>query len=251
MIVENSRPRPMTGKLTFNRPMIARFNVLLVEDDDEMRNALVSQLTLHKDFETTEASNGAAALEAVSERHFDIVLLDIGLPDMDGRDVCRLIRREGIHVPVIMLTGLESDADVILGLDSGANDYVIKPFKMEVLLARIRAHLRQHEASEDALFILGPYTFRPSARLLTDKETSKEVTLSEKECAILKCLCRAGETAVGRDTLYSEVWDHAVPLSTHTLQTHVYRLRQKIERDPTNPKILLSEPGGYRVVRSG
>ena len=229
--------------------MIPRFNVLLVEDDDEMRGALVNQLALQEEFETTEAVNGAAALESVSERHFNLVLLDIGLPDMDGRDVCRLIRRKGIHVPVILLTGMESDADVILGLDSGANDCVTKPFKMGILMARIRAHLRQHEASEDASFVLGHYSFKPSTRVLEDRETGKEVLLSDKETAILKFLYRAGETMVECDTLYSEVWSHAVPLSTHTLQTHIYRLRQKIERDPANPEILISESGGYRVVR--
>lgn len=229
--------------------MAARINILLVDDDDGMREALVAQLALHEDFETAEAYDGATALEMVSDQNFDMVLLDIGLPDMDGRDVCRLIRRKGIHIPVILLTGMESDADVILGLDSGANDYVVKPFKMGVLLARIRAHLRQHEASEDASFVLGPYTFRPSARLLVEKETQREVSLSDKECAILKFLYRAGETAVGCDTLYSEVWDHAAPLATHTLQTHIYRLRQKIERNPSNPEILVSEGGGYRVIR--
>lgn len=239
----------MTGKLTFKFSMTARSQVLLVEDDGEMRKALVGQLLLHEDFETTEASSGAAALGVVGERPFDIVLLDIGLPDMDGRDVCRLIRRKGIHVPIIMLTGLEGDADEILGLDSGANDYVMKPFKLGVLLARMRAHLRQHQASEDASFVLGPYTFRPSAHLLIDRETRKEVALSEKESAILRFLYRAGEKAVGCDTLYSEVWDHAVPLATHTLQTHIYRLRQKIELDPANPEILISEAGGYRMVR--
>lgn len=187
----------MTGKLTFNVSMTARSQVLLVEDDGEMRKALVGQLLLHEDFETTEAISGAAALGAVGKRPFDIVLLDIGLPDMDGRDVCRLIRRKGIHVPIIMLTGLEGDADEILGLDSGANDYVIKPYKLGVLLARMRAHLRQHEASEDASFVLGPYTFRPSAHLLIDRETSKEVALSEKESAILRFLYRAGEKRSG------------------------------------------------------
>ena len=249
MTVAMSQPLLGTGKTTDPSHMAARINVLLIEDDDDMRAALVTQLALHEDFDTTEVSNGAAALEAVSERHFDVVLLDVGLPDMDGRDVCRLIRRKGIHVPVIMLTGMQSDADVILGLDSGANDYVTKPFKMGVLLARIRAHLRQHEASEDASFVLGPYTFRPSARLLTDSQNDREVSLSDKECAILKFLYRAGDTAVGCDTLYSEIWDHAAPLATHTLQTHIYRLRQKIERDPANPEILISEAGGYRVVR--
>ncbi len=249
MSLSNSGMLPMRGKLTFDVSMNARSQVLLVEDDGEMRKALVGQLLLHEDFETTEAISGAAALGAVGERPFDIVLLDIGLPDMDGRDVCRLIRRKGIHIPIIMLTGLEGDADEILGLDSGANDYVIKPFKLGVLLARMRAHLRQHEASEDASFVLGPYTFRPSAHLLIDRETSKEVALSEKESAILRFLYRAGEKVVGCDTLYSEVWDHAVPLTTHTLQTHIYRLRQKIEIDPANPEILISEAGGYRMVR--
>jgi len=148
-----------------------------------------------------------------------------------------------------LLTGMESDADVILGLDSGANDCVTKPFKMGILMARIRAHLRQHEASEDASFVLGHYSFKPSTRVLEDRETGKEVLLSDKETAILKFLYRAGETMVECDTLYSEVWSHAVPLSTHTLQTHIYRLRQKIERDPANPEILISESGGYRVVR--
>jgi DNA-binding response OmpR family regulator len=229
--------------------MTPRFNVLLVEDDDEIRNALTNQLALQEEFETTEAVDGATALEAVNERHFNIVLLDIGLPDMDERDVCRLIRRKGIHVPVIMLTGMESDADMILGLDSGANDYITKPFKMGVLLARIRAHLRQHEASEDASFALAHYTFTPASRLLKDKETGKEIVLSDKESAILKFLYRAGDTPVDCDKLYSEVWSHAVSLSTHTLQTHVYRLRQKIERNPAHPEILLSEAGGYRVVR--
>ena len=131
-----------------------------------MHRALVSQLALHEDFETTEATDGAEALDYVGKRQFNIVLLDVRLPDMDGRDVCRLIRRKGIHLPVILLTGMESDADVILGLDSGANDYVTKPFKMGVLLARIRTHLRQHEASEDASFVLGHYNIQaggPSA----------------------------------------------------------------------------------------
>lgn len=228
---------------------VARVSVLLVEDDEEMRDTLISQLALHEDFDVSTASEGARALEIVGTRHFDVILLDVGLPDMDGRDVCRLMRRKGVHTPIIMLTGMQSDADVILGLDSGANDYVVKPFRMGVLLARIRAHLRQHEASEDASFSLGPYTFKPSSRLLVNKETGKDLSLSDKECSILKFLYRAGDTVVSCDTLYTEIWDHSAPLATHTLQTHIYRLRQKIEGDPGNPKILISEGGGYRVIR--
>lgn len=249
MSVLNPQPVSSRRQHLYWGQTVTRVSIFLVEDEEEMRDALSSQLTLHEDFDITEAEDGAHALEIVGQRHFDVILLDVGLPDMDGRDVCRLMRRKGIHAPIIMLTGMQSDADVILGLDSGANDYVVKPFRMGVLLARIRAHLRQHEASEDASFSLGPYTFKPSSRMLVNRETSKELSLSDKECSILKFLYRAGDTVVSCDTLYSEIWDHAAPLATHTLQTHIYRLRQKIEADPGNPKILISEGGGYRVVR--
>jgi len=229
--------------------MSAKKKILLIDDDEPLREALREQFELHEDFEAADAGTGQAGLEMAKEGEPDLIILDVGLPDFDGREVCKMMRKSNVKCPIIMLTGADTEADTILGLDSGANDYVIKPFKMGVLLARIRAHLRQHEASEDASFVMGPYTFRPSTRLLRNPATSKEVTLSDKECAILKFLYRAGDTAVGCDTLYSEVWDHAVPLSTHTLQTHIYRLRQKIERDPADPEILMSEAGGYRVVR--
>ncbi len=229
--------------------MTAQIKVLLVDDDEAMRATLAEQLALHEDFQTVTAGNGAEALERVSGEHFDVILLDVGLPDMDGRDVCRLIRRKGVHTPVIMLTALDSDADIILGLDSGANDYLAKPFRLGVLLARVRAQLRQHEASEDAAFIVGPYSFRPGARLMIHNETQKQIALSDKECAILKHLYRAGDTVVGSEALYGEIWGHSAPLATHTLQTHIYRLRQKIEPEPGRPRILVSEAGGYRVVR--
>ena len=229
--------------------MTAQIKVLLVDDDDALRATLAEQLALHEDFRTTSAGDGAGALECVSGGHFDVILLDVGLPDMDGRDVCRLIRRKGVHTPIIMLTALESDADIILGLDSGANDYLAKPFRLGVLLARIRAQIRQHETNEDAAFIVGPYSFRPGARLMTHNETQKQISLSDKECAILKHLYRASDTVVGCEALYGEIWGHALPLATHTLQTHIYRLRQKIEPEPGKPRILISEAGGYRVVR--
>lgn len=229
--------------------MSALTKVLLAEDDDAMRESLIDQLALQEDFETVGAATGAEALKLAGDCHFDIILLDVGLPDMDGRDVCRLLRRKGVFAPIIMLTGMNSDADIILGLDSGANDYITKPFKMGVLLARLRAHLRQHEASEDASFKLGPYLFKPAARQLIQTKTKREIGLSDKECAILKHLYRVGDAVVSCEALYSNVWEHAAPLATHTLQTHIYRLRQKIEPDPANPQIILSEGGGYRVAR--
>lgn len=222
--------------------------LLLVDDDEALRQSLAEQLGLYEEFATTEAATGARAIELAKAEPFDAILLDVGLPDLDGREVCRLLRRAGVTVPIVMLTGAGTDADTVLGLDSGANDYVTKPFRLQVLLARLRAHLRQHEQSEDAVFTIGPYSFRPSAKLLLDEARNRKVRLTEKETAILKYLYRAGDRAVGRDTLLGEVWGYNAGVTTHTLETHVYRLRQKIERDPSAAEILVTEPGGYRLV---
>ena len=224
-----------------DRPAGGR-RLLLIDDDKALRQSLVEQLRLVEDFECREA-----ALDIVANERFDAVLLDIGLPDMDGREVCRLLRRAGVSAPIIMLTGADTDSDTILGLDSGANDYITKPFRMGVLLARLRAQLRQHEQSEDAVFNIGPYSFRPSTKLLVDAANKKKIRLTEKETAILKYLYRAGARTIGRDTLLGEVWGYNAGVTTHTLETHVYRLRQKIERDPSQAEILVTEPGGYRL----
>ncbi len=222
--------------------------ILLVDDDEALRQSLGEQLRLHEEFLTVEVDCGSTALEATKQEYFDAILLDVGLPDMDGREVCRLLRRNGVKSPIIMLTAHQSDADQILGLDSGANDYVAKPFRLSVLLARLRAQLRQHEQSEDAVFTIGAYTFRPSAKILIHSETKKKVRLTEKETSILKYLYRSGSTVVGRDTLLGEVWGYNAGVTTHTLETHVYRLRQKIEDDPSNAELLVTEPGGYRLA---
>jgi len=229
--------------------MVNGKSLLLVDDDDGLREALRDQLQLHEEFAIQEAASGAAALEIATDSNHDLLILDVGLPDMDGREVCRLMRRAGVNAPIIMLTGADTEADTILGLDSGANDYVTKPFKLGVLLARIRAQLRQHERSEDAIFNIGPYSFRPSAKMLIDPENGdRKIRLTEKETAILKYLFRAGEKVIGRDVLLNEVWGYNSGVTTHTLETHVYRLRQKIERDPSNAELLVTEPGGYRLA---
>jgi len=222
--------------------------ILMVDDDEALRTSLAEQLQLHEEFETVTAGTASEALEAIKQGHFDVVLLDVGLPDMDGRECCRLMRRGGLKAPVIMLTAHDTDADTILGLDAGANDYITKPFRLGVLLARMRVQLRQHEQSEDAVFSVGPYTFSPSAKLLVDDDHNRKVRLTEKETSILKYLYRAGEKPVGRDQLLDEVWGYNAGVTTHTLETHVYRLRQKIERDPSQAEILVTEPGGYRLI---
>ncbi|MCP5370484.1 MAG: response regulator transcription factor [Hyphomicrobiales bacterium] len=222
--------------------------VLFVDDDDPLREMLSEQLELHEEFATTTAATAAEALELSKQDYFDIIILDVGLPDMDGREVCRLMRRAGVKSPIIMLTGADTDADTILGLDAGANDYITKPFKLGVLLARLRAHIRQHERSDDAVFTIGPYTFQPSAKLMIDNANqNRKVRLTDKEAAILKYLYRCGDRVISRDVLLDEVWGYNAGVTTHTLETHVYRLRQKIEKDPSNAQILVTEQGGYRL----
>ncbi len=221
--------------------------ILLVDDDEALLQMLGEQLQLYEEFTTTGTGTGNEALKLAKSDYFDVILLDVGLPDMDGREVCRLMRRNGVKSPIIMLTAADTDSDTILGLDAGANDYVIKPFRIGVLLARLRAHIRQHERSDDAIFTIGPYTFQPGAKLLLDDETNKKVRLTDKETAILKYLYRSGDRVVGRDVLLDEVWGYNAGVTTHTLETHVYRLRQKIEQDPSKAEILLTEPGGYRL----
>ena len=209
--------------------------------------SLSEQLTLHEEFDTLLAATASEGLKFARSGHVDLVLLDVGLPDLDGREACKLLRRGGFKGPIVMLTAQVSDSDTILGLESGANDYVTKPFKLGVLLARLRAQLRQHEQSEDAVFTIGPYTFKPAAKLLLDSGGSK-IRLTEKETSILKYLYRAGERVVTRDVLLHEVWGYNAGVTTHTLETHIYRLRQKIEKDPSQAELLITETGGYKLV---
>ena len=221
--------------------------ILLVDDDADLREALAEQFELHEGFRIEHASTANEGIRKAESARADLIILDVDLPDMDGRDACKLMRKHGIAAPVVMLTGQVTDADAILGLDSGANDYVLKPFKFSLLLARVRAHLRTFEQSEDATFRLGPYEFRPAAKLLID-EKERKIRLTEKETNILKYLYRANDAVVPRDILLHEVWGYNAGVTTHTLETHIYRLRQKIEPDPTSARILVTEPGGYRLV---
>jgi DNA-binding response OmpR family regulator len=221
--------------------------ILIVDDDADMRDALVEQLALHAEFEAVAAENGTKGVQAAKAGHVDLVIMDVGLPDVDGREAVRILRKNGFKAPIIMLTGHDTDSDTILGLEAGANDYVSKPFRFAVLLARIRAQLRQHEASEDAVFNIGPYTFRPSSKLLLNPKGSK-VRLTEKETSILRYLYRAGQRPVSRETLLQEVWGYNSGVTTHTLETHIYRLRQKIEKDAAAPTILVTEARGYKLV---
>ena len=228
------------------QPMPTPKTILIIDDDDDLREALAEQLNLHEEFKTQQAATATDGVRMGREIRADLILLDVDLPDMDGREACRLLRKDGVSTPIIMLTAQSADADAILGLDAGANDYVTKPFRFAVLLARIRAHLRSHEQSEDAVFSIGPYEFRPAAKVLMDTK-GKKIRLTEKETNILKYLYRAGAKPVSREELLTEVWGYNAGVTTHTLETHIYRLRQKIEPEPGQARLLLTDAGGYRL----
>ena len=221
--------------------------ILIVDDDSDLRQALTEQLALHVEFRVSEAADVASAVASVEATPPDLIIMDVGLPDMDGREAVRVLRSGGFKRPIIMLTARDSDADTVIGLESGANDYVSKPFRFAVLLARIRVQLRQHEASEDAEFQIGPYVFRPATKNLVDSKGGK-LRLTEKEAAILRFLHRAERQAVPRETLLRDVWGYNANVTTHTLETHIYRLRQKIEDDPTDARLLVTDAGGYKLL---
>ena len=227
--------------------------ILIIDDDRALRATLVEQLAVDGEFTATEAASiGEAESQiAAPDARFDALILDVGLPDGDGRDLCARLRRQGVRVPIIMLTGSVDEADVVRGLDSGANDYIAKPFRLSELLARLRAQLRIFENSEDAVFTIGPYTFRPAAKLLHEPVKNRRIRLTEKEAAILKFLYRAGPKPVARQVLLNEVWGYNAAVTTHTLETHIYRLRQKIEPDPAHARLLVTEGGGYRLDPNG
>ena len=225
--------------------MAQRKTLLIVDDDQDLRGAIAEQLQA-EGFDTVEAALAGDGIRQARDAKPDLILLDVDLPDMDGREACRQMRRDGVTAPVIMLTAAATDDDAVQGLDSGANDYVTKPYKFAVLLARIRAQLRDYEHSEGATFRLGAYEFRPAAKVLID-DKAKKIRLTEKETNILKYLYRAREKAVSREELLAEVWGYNAGVTTHTLETHVYRLRQKIETDPAHARLLLTEAGGYKL----
>ena len=223
--------------------------LLIVDDDAALRATLAEQLSLDGEFAPSEAGTAGEAEELLGapNARYDAVLLDIGLPDGDGRELCMRLRRQGVRIPIVMLTGADAESDVVRGLDAGANDYIAKPFRLNELLARLRAQLRVFDNSEDAVFSIGPYSFRPSAKLLLEPTRNRKIRLTEKESAILKYLYRATGRPVARQILLNEVWGYNSAVTTHTLETHIYRLRQKIEPDPATASLLLTEGGGYRL----
>lgn len=226
--------------------------LLIVDDDPVLIEALREQFELHQEFIITTARSASEACLKLDTNGFDVILLDVTLPDQDGRELCKKLRIANVTCPILMLTGAVGDAETILGLDAGANDYITKPFRFGVLLARIRTHLREYNKSDAAELVIGDYGFRPAQKMMIDKKGHK-IRLTEKEAHIIKYLYRSqmsGTPHVAREQLLREVWGYNTEVTTHTLETHIYRLRQKIEKDPSQARLLVTEAGGYRLSSS-
>jgi DNA-binding response OmpR family regulator len=223
-------------------------SILLVDADTDARRELVGQLELHTNDRILDVASGKHALALAEKSHVNLILIDAALPDMDGRELCRVLRFRDFAGPIVLLSAASSDADTILGLDSGATDFVTKPYRFCVLLARLRAHLRQFERSEDAVLAIGAYFFHAAGRWLAQSDGRRKVTLTVKEAALLRYLYLNSHRTIDLKSIMRDVWGYHTDLETHTAQTHVYRLRQKIEPDPSCPQMIVTVPGGYRLI---
>jgi two-component system, OmpR family, KDP operon response regulator KdpE len=218
--------------------------VLVVDDEPQIARALSINLRA-RHYDVDVASGGRAALSLAAERSPDVVILDLGLPDLDGLDVIRGIRGWS-QVPIIVLSARQDSSDKVEALDLGADDYVTKPFGMDELLARLRAAVRRGTSVDDAPVVSTPaFTIDLAARRVARDGT--DVRLTPTEWHLLEVLVRNAGRLVTQKTLLQEVWGPAYERESHYLRVYLAQLRRKLEPDPSNPKYLITEPGmGYR-----
>jgi DNA-binding response OmpR family regulator len=221
--------------------------LLIVDDDAYLRATLRQQLAVEGFNDVFELGVVADLDNVLSYANPDLILLDIQMPDGNGIDICQRLRRNGFAKPIVMLTAKGAEGDIVLGLESGANDYITKPLRLGELIARIRTQLRQFRASDDARFEIGNLSFVPANKMLHENGSDRMQALTEKEATILKLLYRAFPNDVIKDELLAEVWGFQNGVSTHTLATHIYRLRQKISR-LTKKQLVLTVEKGYRLA---
>jgi len=224
-------------------------HILIVGAGTGLRNALGPALESGGEFQVTEAADVADAMARTQARQQQLyaIIVEPGPADGDGSDLCGWLRRRGLRVPIIVLSDAAAEQDVVRALNAGANDYVMKPFRLAELKARLHAQIREHETSEDAVLPIGPYHFRPGARSLHEPAENRHIRLTQQEVTILKHLYRAGGRPISRQTLLRGAWRYSLDADSHTVETHIYRLRRKIEPDPSRPYIILKDRDGYRL----
>lgn len=221
--------------------------ILIVEDNLDLANGL--ELNLKKEgYKVLKTATGEDALNIIIRDNPDLIILDIMLPGMSGLDLCREVRQKSIGVPIIMLTAKSEEVDRVVGLELGADDYVTKPFGVRELLARVHVCLRRqpHQAE------LRRYRFgnvEIDFEKYQAKVRNKPLELTQKEYELIRFLIRNRETVISRDRLLDEVWGYDAYPTTRTVDTHILKLRKKLEEDPANPKYILSVyGGGYKFI---
>ena len=229
------------------KEVVSSSRLLIVDDDAYLRASLRQQLAVEGFNDVFEVGVVADLDKVLSQANPDLILLDIQMPDGNGIDICQRLRRNGFAKPIVMLTAKGAEGDIVLGLEAGANDYITKPLRLGELIARIRTQLRQFRASDDARFEIGNLRFVPANKMLHEIGSDRMQALTEKEAKILKFLYRALPNVVTKDELLAEVWGFQNGVSTHTLETHIYRLRQKISR-LTKKQLVLTIEKGYRLA---
>jgi DNA-binding response OmpR family regulator len=220
--------------------------IITVEDDPHLLETLVDQLK-NEGFKTYGCACIAEAKPVIKDIQPDLILLDVTLSDGDGRDMCRWIRNEGHTIPILMLTGQDSEMDTIDGLEAGANDYITKPLRMADLLTRIHMHIKLYQNREDAKIPIGNFYFVQGRKTLIHKDNKCPLSLTEKETEIIKYLLKKKGNGAGKNELLEEVWGYNTNIKTHTLETHIYRLRQKIN-DIDDAPFLVTKDDGYMLA---
>jgi two-component system, OmpR family, response regulator MtrA len=218
---------------------------VLVVDDDPALAEMLTIVLRGEGFDTAVVGDGTRALPAVRDLRPDVVLLDLMLPGMNGIDVCRAIRSES-GVPIVMLTAKTDTVDIVLGLESGADDYVVKPFKPKELIARIRARVRRTAAEPAEQLSIGDVTIDvPAHQVVRDGEP---IALTPLEFDLLVALARKPRQVFTREVLLEQVWGYRHAADTRLVNVHVQRLRSKVERDPEHPEVVLTVRGvGYKA----
>ena len=224
--------------------------ILFVEDEPGLVMTLTDRLR-NEGYAVETSYDGESGLARATDERFDAIILDVMLPRKSGFDVCRDLRQRGVATPLIMLTARGQIVDKVVGLKLGADDYLTKPFEMSELLARLEALLRRAPSPPEPAPSSESYQFGPvrvDFRRAQVEHAGKSVELSALEFRLLRYFIEHRGATISRDELLNEVWGYNAAVTTHTLETHIYRLRQKIEKDPSNAELLITEMGGYKLV---
>lgn len=223
--------------------------ILVVEDDKSIQLGLVENLKKER-YAVEVASDGEAALEIVRKKPVDLIILDVMLPSMDGFDVCRSLRKDGIQVPILMLTGKGEETDKVVGLELGADDYVTKPFSIRELLARVKVLLRRSGSPKTDVSEINVGDIHVDFLKQEAHRGQRAIKMSSREFALLQFFVRHEGQVMSRDTILNEVWGFDVTPTTRTVDNYVLSIRKKIERDPAKPKHLLTvHTTGYKFTR--